>query len=353
MFCEYCGKDIGDAKFCRYCGRPVASDNGVTASIPPQPSSNPPQQTMSQQPPAPNEFLAHWKTSVPGTILGVIAYAIWNLLAVRGSMISDNGETLQNAGLLGIWTFLALFPILYLFIYKKRFTSKRKPDQTGSDGIQEQHAKPNFAISFMNALCGGAVLGPLMNWGYSRRKTGHIPHICMVCMILSMVLVLGTNLYLNYHGLPYSSSELGFSATLITNPKVSSGDDWVSLWTKDDAAGWYVQQQVDVQFSEGSSRKDNLELNDNYYSHPDESDFLKDFTFKTHEERTGNLPDGISWHIYTLVGDEGSDVEGQRHLVAVLPLDDGYYELHQLDWTEDEEYSNQRFDAFISSFRLL
>ena len=24
MYCEYCGKEIGDAKFCRYCGKEVA-----------------------------------------------------------------------------------------------------------------------------------------------------------------------------------------------------------------------------------------------------------------------------------------------------------------------------------------
>lgn len=148
MYCEYCSKEIGDAKFCRYCGKKVA----------PPPKIEP------------------WKQSIPFSILGIVCSACATLyFQMRG---------LDGALLLVFWTMLA---VIWFAIALPNSLETHKANLCLAQRERRDYEPKTKWISFLNCLFGG-LFGLLLNREFKRTSLGAARKVLTGLFVASVLL---------------------------------------------------------------------------------------------------------------------------------------------------------------------
>lgn len=148
MFCEYCGKDIGGAKFCRYCGKKVA----------PRPKIEP------------------WRQSIPCSILGIVCSVLASLYFQMSG--------LDGALLLVFWAVLAV--AWFASALPNSFANHKTNLELAQKERRDYEPKTKW-ISFLNCLFGG-LFGLLLNREFERASLGAARKVLIGLSVASVLL---------------------------------------------------------------------------------------------------------------------------------------------------------------------
>lgn len=150
MFCEYCGKDIGGAKFCRYCGKKVA----------PRPKIEP------------------WRQSIPCSILGIVCSVLASLYFQMSG--------LDGALLLVFWAVLAV--AWFASALPNSFANHKTNLELAQKERRDYEPKTKW-VSFCNCLFGG-LFGLLLNRELERASLGVARKVLAGLSVASALLTL-------------------------------------------------------------------------------------------------------------------------------------------------------------------
>lgn len=148
MYCEYCGKEIGEAKFCRYCGKKVA----------------------------PPPKIVPWKPSISSSILGIVcSIAATLFFQMRG---------FDGAMLLVLWT---TFAVIWFTSALPNSFEKHKTDLELAQRERCYYEPKTKWISFLNCLFGG-LFGLLLNREFERTSLGAARKVLIGLSVASALL---------------------------------------------------------------------------------------------------------------------------------------------------------------------
>ncbi len=228
MYCEYCGKEIGEAKFCRYCGKKVT----------PPPKIEP------------------WKQSIPFSILGIVCSACTNLyFQMRG---------LDGALLLVFWTMLA---VIWFAIALPNSLETHKANLCLAQRERRDYTPKTRWASFLNCLFGG-LFGLLLNREFKRASLGVARKVLIGLSVASVLFtfILGFSkgfLYVapfehfvfrttatmqrevNDEGTTYYDTSRGTTEIIIFEPaegEIGFGPDQMGDWYED--VGWIPTDDI-------------------------------------------------------------------------------------------------------------